>query len=49
MYEKCGILYDHDTEEETKEEKEARKYKNRYFDEFELKDQENKDKGVNYE
>jgi len=45
MYEKEGIIYDCDTDEETEQE---RKYKNRYFNEFELKDIERKDQDVEY-
>jgi len=45
MYEKEGIIYDCDTDEETEQE---RKYKNRYFNEFENADVLNKDKNVEY-
>ena len=46
MYERGGVLYNVD--EETREEREERKYKNRYFNEFELKDIERKDQDVEY-
>ena len=46
MYEVDGVLYDID--EETQEEREERRYRDNHLDEFELKDIERKDEGVNY-
>ena len=43
MYEKCGVLYDCDTDEEQEEKKKERDYKYRNEDGFSLGDLENDD------